>query len=361
MEPAASEGGSPSTLAGFMDRRKRSPLIRRPRDVKESFHSVTCPPPSTQTNVSPSNESNPTLNTLKLKLKLGSGVTRTIQTKSEASTYTKATDKGQRCVQKTMCLGEIDRPRVNPSDAVVVRGASMSEKRKQGLKKRLLDPEEDRDDDDDDDDGDEEIRYLEKLKSKRARDHHHAVAERDNLRMGTVDSFAEGSTSGKVPTTRTRALQAGKDPFSTLGSGPLEFPDGLPCPSSKRQKQKLSEVEQQSKKAEAAQRRRIQSEKAAQEAEERATRSSTLPSDTIRVVIGPSGTTLTFSEDIGLPDIFKPITHSYPPPREKCVGPNCEEAYKYRDSKTNLPLCSLTCYKAIQEKMQQQQQPLIHC
>lgn len=33
------------------------------------------------------------------------------------------------------------------------------------------------------------------------------------------------------------------------------------------QKQKLSEVEQQSKKAEAAQRRRIQSEKAAQEAE----------------------------------------------------------------------------------------------
>ncbi|XP_018434770.2 uncharacterized protein LOC108807032 [Raphanus sativus] len=391
MEPAASEGGSPSTLAGFMDRRKRSPLIRRPRDVKESFHSVTCPPPSTQTNVSPSNESNPTLNTLKLKLKLGSGVTRTIQTKSEASTYTKATDKGQRCVQKTMCLGEIDRPRVNPSDAVVVRGASMSEKRKQGLKKRLLDPEEDRDDDDDDDDGDEEIRYLEKLKSKRARDHHHAVAERDNLRMGTVDSFAEGSTSGKVPTTRTRALQAGKDPFSTLGSGPLEFPDGLPCPSSKRQKQKLSEVEQQSKKAEAAQRRRIQSEKAAQEAEaeairkilgqdsgrkkkeekikkqqeeraqERATRSSTLPSDTIRVVIGPSGTTLTFSEDIGLPDIFKPITHSYPPPREKCVGPKCEEAYKYRDSKTKLPLCSLTCYKAIQEKMQQQQQPLIHC
>ncbi|KAH0855703.1 hypothetical protein HID58_003952 [Brassica napus] len=45
-------------------------------------------------------------------------------------------------------------PRVNPSEAV--RGASMSEKRKQGLKKRLLDPEQDSDD--------EEIRYLAKLK-----------------------------------------------------------------------------------------------------------------------------------------------------------------------------------------------------
>ncbi|KAG2273464.1 hypothetical protein Bca4012_040299 [Brassica carinata] len=366
MEPA-SEGTVSTLAAGFMDRRKRSPLIRRPRDVKESFHSFTS---STQPNVSPSNESNPTLNTLKLKLKLGGGVTRTIQTNSK--------DNGERCVQKTMCLGEIDRPRANPSDAV--RGASLSEKRKQGLKKRLLeDPEEDSDDDD----GDEEIRYLEKLKSKRvSRDHHHAVAERDK-------SPAEGSTSGHVPTTRTRALHSGKDPYSTIGSGPLEFPDGLPCPSSKRQKQKLSDVEQQSKKAEAAQRRQILAEKAAQEAEaeairkilgqdsgrkkkeekikkqqeeraqERATRASTLPSDTIRVVIGPSGTTLTFSEDIGLPDIFKPITHSYPPPREKCVGPNCEKAYKYRDSKSKLPLCSLTCYKAIQEKMQQQ--PLIHC
>ncbi|KAJ0244387.1 PAPA-1-like family protein / zinc finger [Hirschfeldia incana] len=357
----ASEG-SPSTLAGFMDRRKRSPLIRRPRDVKESF---TPMPPSTEANIAPSNESNPTLSTLKLKLKLGSGVTRTIQTNSE--------DKGERCIQKTMCLGDINGSGVNSSDSV--RGASMSEKRKQGLKKRLLDSEQDSDDDDE---GDEEIRYLEKLKSKRVSS------------MGVADSPAGGSTtSGKVPTTRTRALNSVKDPYSPIGSSPLEFPDGLPCPSSKRQKQKLSEVEQQSKKAEAAQRRRIQSEKAAQEAEaeairkilgqdsgrkkkeekikkqqeeraqERATRSSTLPSDTIRVVIGPSGTTLTFSEDIGLPDIFKPITHSYPPPREKCVGPNCEKAYKYRDSKSKLPLCSLTCYKAVQEKMQQQ--PLIHC
>lgn len=89
MEPA-SEGTVSTLAAGFMDRRKRSPLIRRPRDVKESFHSFTS---STQPNVSPSNESNPTLNTLKLKLKLGGGVTRTIQTNSKASIYTKATVK----------------------------------------------------------------------------------------------------------------------------------------------------------------------------------------------------------------------------------------------------------------------------
>ncbi|CAH2054768.1 unnamed protein product [Thlaspi arvense] len=413
----ASEGSS-SALAGFIDRRRRSSLIRRPRDIKRSLHSFTFMKPSTQANIAPSKEGNPSLcgsaseNPLKLKLKLG-GVTRTIQTNSETGFYTKATDDGQkpfqnkvkgnvpeqRCVQKTMYLGS----RVNPSETL--SGASMSENRKRGLKKRLLDPEQDSDDD-----GDEEIRYLEKLKSRRVtRDYHegkeghsnghnvddeehlssdeHAVTERKRLRVGTVDSVAEGSTNAPVPTTRTRALQSWKDPYSPIGSGPLEFPDGLPCPSSKRKKQKLSEVEQQSKKAETAQRRRMQSEKAAQEAEaeairkilgqdsgrkkkeekikkqqeeraqERAARSSTLASNTVRLIIGPSGTTLTFSEDIGLPDIFKPITYSYPPPREKCVGPNCEKAYKYRDSKSKLPLCSLSCYKALQAKMLQ---PSIH-
>ena len=45
--------------------------------------------------------------------------------------------------------------------------------------------------------------------------------------------------------------------------------------------------------------------------QERATRASTLASNTVRLVIGQSGTTLTFSEDIGLPDIFKPITCRY--------------------------------------------------
>jgi len=39
---------------------------------------------------------------------------------------------------------------------------------------------------------------------------------------------------------------------------------------------------------------------------------------------------------------------SYPPPRENCVGPSCTNPYKYRDSKTKVPLCSLKCYKAVQ-------------
>lgn len=41
---------------------------------------------------------------------------------------------------------------------------------------------------------------------------------------------------------------------------------------------------------------------------------------------------------------------SYPPPREMCAGPSCTNPYKYRDSKTKVPLCSLQCYNAVQAK-----------
>ncbi|PQQ20368.1 uncharacterized protein Pyn_32649 [Prunus yedoensis var. nudiflora] len=122
-------------------------------------------------------------------------------------------------------------------------------------------------------------------------------------------------------------------------------------------KEKVSEVERQLKKAEATQRRKVQSEKAAREAEGRTGSAVTLAPNTVRWVIGPNGTIVTFSDDIGLPGIFSPVPCSYPPPREKCAGPNCTNAYKYRDSKSKLPLCSLHCYRAIQEMMQ----PLIAC
>ncbi|KAF5180255.1 Hit zinc finger and papa-1-like domain-containing protein, partial [Thalictrum thalictroides] len=62
---------------------------------------------------------------------------------------------------------------------------------------------------------------------------------------------------------RQRALQSGKDTSTSL----IEFPNGLPPAPSRKQKEKLSEVEQQLKKAEAAQRRRMQMEKAARESE----------------------------------------------------------------------------------------------
>jgi INO80 complex subunit B len=112
-------------------------------------------------------------------------------------------------------------------------------------------------------------------------------------------------------------------------------------------------------------------------------------SSTIRWVMGPTGTVVTFPKEMGLPSIFdsKPCRFcflllienscqstkftrpnwyqrlliddmnslrmcSYPPPREKCAGPSCTNPYKYRDSKSKLPLCSLQCYKAIQQQSQ---------
>lgn len=86
-------------------------------------------------------------------------------------------------------------------------------------------------------------------------------------------------------------------------------------------------------------------------AQERAA-NNVLASNAVRWVIGPSGTTVTFPDEIGLPRILESKPCSYPPPRENCAGPSCTNAYKYRDSKSKLPLCSLGCYKAIHERMQ---------
>ncbi|CAI9103535.1 OLC1v1002039C7 [Oldenlandia corymbosa var. corymbosa] len=169
-------------------------------------------------------------------------------------------------------------------------------------------------------------------------------------------------------TTRQRALKSGRAYSSTFGSNLIEFPHGLPPAPPKKPKEKLSEVEQQVKKAEAAQRRRMQQEKAAQEAEAEAIRKilgqdssrkkqedklkkrqeelaqvkspvllfslciilhgflsykcihwqeraakTVLPSNSVRWVIGPSGTTVTFPDEIGLPSILesKPLRYNY--------------------------------------------------
>ncbi|CAK7340537.1 unnamed protein product [Dovyalis caffra] len=187
-------------------------------------------------------------------------------------------------------------------------------------------------------------------------------------------------------TTRQRALQTGKEASPGFASL-IEFPNGLPPAPPKKQKEKLTEVEQQLKRAEALQRRRMQVEKANRESEaeairkilgqdstrkkredklkkrqeemaqEKAANAMLLPSDHVRWVIGPSGTTVTFPNEMGLPSIFDSKSYSYPPPREKCAAPSCTNPYKYRDSKSKLPLCSLQCYKAIHEKIQ----PLTAC
>ncbi|KAG6726300.1 hypothetical protein I3843_02G062500 [Carya illinoinensis] len=203
------------------------------------------------------------------------------------------------------------------------------------------------------------------------------------LKRGSLDLLFQGRNVS-IPITRNRALQSGEDVLS--GSGVCHT-DLSNCAPSRTKKDKLSEVEQQCRRAEAAQRRKMQSEKAAREAEAeairkilgqdsgrkkreekmkqrqcelaqgKATNTITLASNTVRWVIGPTGTIVTFSEDIGLPTLFAPVPHSYPPPREKCAGPNCTNSYKYRDSKSKLPLCSLHCYRAIHQKMH----PLIAC
>ncbi|XP_034911047.1 uncharacterized protein [Populus alba] len=74
-----------------------------------------------------------------------------------------------------------------------------------------------------------------------------------------------GGRNESTTITHNQALQTAKDDFLVPGTGLLEFSNGLPSPPPKKQKTKLSEVEQQLKKAEAAQRRRIQSKKAARE------------------------------------------------------------------------------------------------
>ncbi|KAI3911761.1 hypothetical protein MKX01_029522 [Papaver californicum] len=205
--------------------------------------------------------------------------------------------------------------------------------------------------------------------------------KRKKLKKDSADLVMEGKKEMTL-TTRQRALQSGKDISSAAGTSLIEFPNGLPPAPPRKNKEKLSEVEQQLKKAEAAQRRRLQVEKAARESEaeairkilgqdssrkkredklkkrrdeiaqEKADNAITLPPNTIRWTSTPAGTTVTFSQETGLPSLFRSKPISYPQPREKCAGPSCTSAYRYRDSKTKLPLCSLECYRAVQELMQ---------
>ncbi|KAL6146500.1 hypothetical protein ACLB2K_057179 [Fragaria x ananassa] len=202
------------------------------------------------------------------------------------------------------------------------------------------------------------------------------------IRKNSRKEFADSSSDNKemTVTTRRRALQTNKDVSSSIGPSTIEFPNGLPPAPPRKQKEELCAVEQQLKKAEAAQRRKMQVEKAARESEAEAIRkilgqdssrkkkedkikkrqedmaqeraaNAMLPSDSVRWVMGPSGSIVTFPDTVGLPTIFDSKPCSYPPPREKCAGPYCTNPYKYRDSQSKLPLCSLQCYKAVHEKM----------
>ncbi|XP_042044511.1 uncharacterized protein LOC121790331 isoform X2 [Salvia splendens] len=205
--------------------------------------------------------------------------------------------------------------------------------------------------------------------------------EHKNKKQRKSIDVAKNSKESSI-TTRRRATLSGREPSPGLGAKSIQFPDGLPPAPPRKTKEQLSEVEQQLKRAEAAQRRRIQNEKASRESEaeairkilgqdssrkrredkikkrqqelvqERNANGATVAPDAVRWVMGPSGTVVTFPAEVGLPSIFEPKSCRYPPPREKCAGPSCTNVYKYRDSKSKLPLCSLQCYKALHENAQ---------
>ncbi|KAM7259930.1 hypothetical protein ACFE04_015671 [Oxalis oulophora] len=406
---------------GHSVRKTRSVLARRPHSSSQTLlQKFTFLPPPTHSSASTSNSSftsQGSENKLKLKLKLG-GITHTIQARA-SSDYAKSfhhhEDKyrGSDCDKlKGLEMRSKDKTKPFSSSGKEIEPARKS---KRVPKRRVLDVGLD------DDEEDEEIRYLGKLGASKFsadfgdEENNNGTERQGQSRLGKHgrkklklediyedkdymegnepvsedelgfkkknDLFVEGINES-IPTTRNRALHSGKD-TSSGSAGFIEFPDGLPFAPSKKQKEKLSEVDQQLKKSEAAQRRRMQSEKAAREAEAEAIRKilgqdsarkkkedkmkkrrdelaqvkaaskfEILAPNTIRYVIGPTGTVLSFSEDIGLPSIFSRMTCCYPQPREKCAGPNCSNPYKYRDSKSKLPLCSLQCYKAVNGKSQ---------
>ncbi|CAN7006695.1 unnamed protein product [Brassica oleracea var. botrytis] len=246
-----------------------------------------------------------------------------------------------------------------------------------------------------DDDSDNEIRYLEKLKYRNVSVCNEETAsgrrllkpsnrekafEEMDYEEEELDPVADVKEIGNevkretTLTSRQRALASASGKSSAI-----EFTDGLPPTTSRRKKENLSEMEQQLKKAEAAQRRKVQIEKAARESEaeairkilgqdssrkkredkikkrldelaqEKAAHEERASTSYIRTIMGPNGTTVSFPID-KVPSLFDPKPSSYPPPRENCAGPLCTNSYKYRDSKTKLPLCSLKCYKAVQQQ-----------
>uniref|UniRef100_M4FAP6 INO80 complex subunit B-like conserved region domain-containing protein n=1 Tax=Brassica campestris TaxID=3711 RepID=M4FAP6_BRACM len=145
------------------------------------------------------------------------------------------------------------------------------------------------------------------------------------------ESLSEVKTEMTV-TTRRRSGHSGNL---------IEFPGGLPPAPPRKRKEDGLEVDQQLKKAEAAQRRKLQVEKAARESEaeairkilgqdssrkkkedkikkqqqdkakEKAAEWIARRSDTVKWVMGPSGTIVTFPEELGLPSIFNSRPQRY--------------------------------------------------
>ncbi|CAN1281536.1 hypothetical protein LINPERPRIM_LOCUS17775 [Linum perenne] len=405
---------------GFIARKKRSCATRRPcSELKRVLSVYGFFPPSTSAQSGSghgqedSHLGKPAADGFggekrlkKLKLKVG-GVTHTIHTKPVAeydvvggSYVSKHAEKQPVRVREPSIKQDSNFGKDKPSSGkisnenVYVNEHEPTRKSKRVPKRRKLDLGLD----EGDDYVDEEIRYLGRINATRDKTNGRLQRSEKSLEAGDYmkeEAVSDDETKYEMKrlgfgdgnndrdhVTVDRAVSLVKDVSLRSGSSLIEFPDGLPDASSKKAKGKVSNMDQQLKKAEAAQKRKVQAEKLAKEAEaeairrilgqdsgrkkkedkikkqrddvaqEKAIKGNAIGANTVRWVIGPAGTTVTFSDDIGLPRIFNSTPCSYPPPREKCAGPNCTNSYKYRDSKLKLPLCSLHCYKAIQGELQ---------
>ncbi|KAL5983532.1 hypothetical protein ACLOJK_017619 [Asimina triloba] len=226
-------------------------------------------------------------------------------------------------------------------------------KSKRVPKRRVLDGAFDEKDEDD------ELRYLERLKTAKANaeygiEHHDGEEDRKKHRLSKssrsrvdegeyedADYIEEeeddepGSDGGFEADKRKRQRKESLDSLAdtkkeislTARQRALQGKDASAGASTK-QKEKLSDVEQQLKKAEAAQRRRVQVEKAARESEaeairkilgqdsnrkkredklqkqrdelarEKAANAVAMAANTVRWVMGPTGTTVSFPKDL---------------------------------------------------------------
>ncbi|KAK7259211.1 hypothetical protein RIF29_24811 [Crotalaria pallida] len=200
----------------------------------------------------------------------------------------------------------------------------------------------------------------------------------EEMTTSKVSALMDNNCETTLPT-HQQAIRSSKDAFAS-GASFIEFPNRLPsAPPSSNSKGKLSEMEQQLRRAEAARKRKMQHEEAAKETQakairkilgqgsgrkkkeekmkkrqeelalEKAANANMLPPNTIRTTMGPNGTTMTFPKEMGFPSIFNQPPVSYPPPREKCANPSCTNTSKSRHSKLKLPICCLQCYKAVEK------------
>jgi hypothetical protein len=274
--------------------------------------------------------------TLKLKLKLGGQTTG-----SHTVTLEYNGTKPQRAkANEDKAKRESDRPRKNPE----------RDKRKKYEEEDFVM---------DDDDEFDEDQYEEDLLVD---DEEEPEPDDDELSIGDEDLVDDMDMAPRKLTSRQLAMQ-------NKESGAA--PELLALPVSKKKKEKILTEEDMLRKSEMAERRRkkVESENAkikesvidkllnrsskTKKKEDEQTPAQLRrqlqlpPEEVIKYVSGPKGNALIFPTEQPIPSILIQTTQSYPPPPMQCAAPNCTNPKKYNCSRTNLPLCSLQCWRAI--------------